>query len=441
MLLEQIKRGQNAHRFFKPGDKILVALSGGSDSCALLHVLIALASEYNITLCAAHLNHSLRGEESDRDHRFVQELCQSLNIPLVCEKADISALANGTGIEEFARQYRYDFLERARKTLGADKIATAHNAQDNAETVLFNLARGTSLTGLCGIPATRQNIIRPMIFAQKQHVLDFLAQNMLTYITDSTNEQDIYTRNKIRRHVVPVLEQINPAFSQTVLNMTLTLKEENDFLEKTAIGLFNQGSLDAKHYEISIETLKTAHPAIAKRALALALKALVPRQVTQTYIEQLYKLVGSTRVSAQVTLPQGFVAVKEYNNLAILQPVTAPPAPLVLQPDTPVSFGDYTLVLTNNKEILKNYKIINIFPLDCDIIDKKTVVRSRQTGDKIRVNKVGKSLKKLFIDKKVPKSLRERTPVVCQGDVIIGVGGLCGGDLATPSQTVVCVLQ
>ena len=211
---------------------VTVALSGGADSVALLHSLYSLRDELGITVKAAHLNHLIRGEEAFRDEAFVRDLCENLGIQLVCEQIDVPRYAkeNSLSLELAARQLRYDFLNRVCE----GKIATAHTASDNLETVLFNLTRGTALKGLCGIPAMRGNIIRPLIFATRQDIEDYCKDFSLQYVTDSTNLSDDYTRNKIRHNVIPVLKELNSSVEQTVIRTCLSLNETNTFLEKTA---------------------------------------------------------------------------------------------------------------------------------------------------------------------------------------------------------------
>ena len=192
------------------GDNIIVALSGGADSVSLLYVLISLKEQYNLTVSAAHLNHQLRGEESVRDYNFVKNLCNSLDIKLFYKEVDINALSKETkeSTELCGRNARYDFFQQLSNEHNA-KIATAHTASDNLETVIYNIARGTSINGLKGIVPKRNYIIRPLINVNREDVENFCTENSISYVNDSTNFLDDYTRNKIRHNVIPVLKNIN----------------------------------------------------------------------------------------------------------------------------------------------------------------------------------------------------------------------------------------
>ena len=203
-MLETVKQTIEDYHMLSPGEPVLAALSGGADSVALLRALLALG--YSVR--AFHLNHCLRGAESDRDETFCRALCERLGVPLTVERIDVRAQTAGEGIEAAARRIRYERLVAAAQ--GA-KIATAHTADDNLETMLFHLARGTGPKGLAGIPPVRGDIIRPLIGAERAQVEAYLAELGQDFVTDSTNLSGDYTRNRIRHEVVPVLRQLNPS--------------------------------------------------------------------------------------------------------------------------------------------------------------------------------------------------------------------------------------
>lgn len=217
---------------------IVAALSGGADSVSLLRSLIMLREELGISVRACHLNHCLRGEESDQDERFCEELCKALSIPLDKVRIDISALKEKhESVEEAARRVRYGFFGEVLKKTAA-VLATAHTASDNAETVLFNLTRGTGAGGLCGIPPVRRSdgftVIRPLIGCTRADVESFLNALGQGYVTDRSNLSTEYSRNRIRLNVVPELEKINPSLSESIARMTKNMRRDNEFLEKMA---------------------------------------------------------------------------------------------------------------------------------------------------------------------------------------------------------------
>ena len=197
MIREKFLALAGQYAMLPAGCRVLCACSGGADSTALLHLLCSMP---RVTVVCAHFNHRLRGAESDRDEAFVRSMCERLGVDCVCGGEDVAAAAaaRGAGIEETARALRYAFLEETAVKCGCDRIATAHHAEDNAETVLMNLVRGSGLRGLCGIPPVRDGVIRPLLNATRKEILEYLAENGLSYVDDSTNELDDCARNRIR---------------------------------------------------------------------------------------------------------------------------------------------------------------------------------------------------------------------------------------------------
>ena len=229
----------NEYNMIKNGDRVIVALSGGADSVCLLHILNSLKESLEITLEAVHINHCIRGNESDDDEDFCTGLCKNLGIPLRVYRINIPEITklSGKSTEETARDVRY---EKFAECAGDDsKIATAHTLSDNAETVIFNMIRGTGLKGLCGIPPVRGNIIRPLINITRQQVEAYLKQIGQDFKTDSTNLSDDYTRNKIRHKIIPVIQEINSGFYKCFLNCHQVLTEENSYLENLSETAYN----------------------------------------------------------------------------------------------------------------------------------------------------------------------------------------------------------
>ena len=218
----------------KKGSKVIVCLSGGADSVCLLRVLNELADELDISLSAVHVNHCLRGEESDRDMRFCEELCGRLNIPITVSHVDVKGYCdkNGVSCEDGARQLRYGVFEEESRRLGCALIATAHNKGDSSETVLFNLTRGTGIKGLRGIPPKRDNIIRPLLGVTRREIEEYLQSIGQDYVTDSTNLTEDYSRNIIRHRVVPVLEGINGNFHEAVSRLSESAAEDEEYFEE-----------------------------------------------------------------------------------------------------------------------------------------------------------------------------------------------------------------
>ena len=220
------------YNLLEKGDKIVVALSGGADSVSLLDALYSLKELYNLTIYTAHVNHGIRGEEADRDENFCKMLSKKYNAELFIKKADVKAIAQQQKISEelCGRNVRYTFFEELSKKLDA-KIATAHTASDNAETLLFNIIRGTSVSGAGAIPPRRDNIIRPLIELTRADIEQYCVDNRLEYVNDSTNYTDEYTRNNIRHNIIPILTRINPNFEQAAMRFSENAREIADYLK------------------------------------------------------------------------------------------------------------------------------------------------------------------------------------------------------------------
>ena len=230
--LEKVASACADYKMIEEGNAVVIALSGGADSVSLLHAMKQLSGRLGVEVSACHINHHIRGEESDRDMRFCEELCRRLGIPLVIREADVPALQQKhESLEECARRVRYDFFA---EVSGGKKLATAHNSNDCAETVLLNMMRGTGLKGLCGVPPVRGNIIRPLSYCTRADVEEYCRSNDLTWVTDSTNLDTDYTRNKIRHMILPEMLKINGSLFPTMNRMERSLRSDSDFLEEMA---------------------------------------------------------------------------------------------------------------------------------------------------------------------------------------------------------------
>lgn len=265
-LLDAVKR----YDMLKNGDNAVVALSGGADSVTLLHGLKSLEDELGIKVYACHVNHNLRGEESDGDESYVRGLCKEMNVPLEVFSVDVKgSVKKHESIEERARELRYEAFAAAAEKFGA-KVATAHNACDNAETVLLNMLRGTGLKGLCGIPPKRDYLIRPLIFCAREEIEAYCKENKLKFVTDKTNFSTAYTRNKIRIELMPKLLEINPSFYEGIGRMTSALTEDSLYLEEQAANALTDARLEYGKY--SSEKLKILPEPLFHRAISLILR-------------------------------------------------------------------------------------------------------------------------------------------------------------------------
>ena len=379
-------------RMIEPGDTVICALSGGADSIALLFALYLLKDKLNIQLSAAHFNHHLRGEESDRDEAFAREFCERYDIPLTLGEGQI--VPGKKGLEAAARDARYAFLRGL-----PGKIATAHTADDNAETVLMHLVRGTGLKGLGGIAPQNGAVIRPMLSCTRQDVEDFCAEWCLNYITDSSNEGDDFLRNRLRHHVMPLLKQENPQLAANTSAMALRLRQDEECLSELS-----------KLRSMDVETLRKMHPALRSRCLESFLKRSGVREPEASHIAQAESLVFSEKPSAFARFPGNVVIARNYGVLTV-QGERSIPEPAELPIPGSILWGDYRITASADGEGLL------IYP------DGPVTVRSRATGDSIRLSGGTKTLKKLFIDRKIPAGERHRIPVIADSRGILAVYG------------------
>ena len=262
MFIEKVKKAISDYDMLHSGEEAVVALSGGADSVSLLHALKELSGELGITLSACHVNHGLRGVESDGDMHFCEELCKALSVQLSVLDTDVRSFQQKhESIEETARRVRYDFFA---EVSAGKKLATAHNLNDSAETVLLNMMRGTGLKGICGIPPVRENIIRPLICCTRAEVEQYCAENGLSYVTDKTNLSTDYTRNKVRHIILPEMEKINGSVLETMSRMQQNIKADSDYLETLAENALAEAAVEGGY---SAERLRTLDKPIKGRAI------------------------------------------------------------------------------------------------------------------------------------------------------------------------------
>ncbi len=383
---------------------ILVAISGGADSVALLFSLLDLQAEYNYSLRAIHINHNLRGEESMRDQNFVYNLCNRLNVPLVIESVNVMQRVESSneGVELAARNIRYNLFSKH----NVDVVATAHTADDNAETVLFNLLRGTGIKGLCGIPPVRDCFVRPLIFCTRNDVLSYLKSIGETYVTDSSNNSDDYTRNKIRHSLIPVFKELNPSFSDTVIRTSGILRDDFEYLNKVATEKFN---LYFNNNYLS-EEISNFSTSIRMRVLAMYCEAngiLYNSHHLQKMDEVLKGEIVKTQLPGNYffhRVSEGFL-IEKINKLQNFF------NECFNFDEKELTSGIFSKI--TYKEFIKINKVNNLlfkFAIDCDKIDGDVTFRSRNNGDKYRPvsRNVTKSIKKLLSDSKLPFGSKDK---------------------------------
>lgn len=377
----------------QPGDKVICAVSGGADSMALLWCMYLLREKLCISLEAAHFNHGLRGGESDEEEAFVRRFCDRFDIPLHVGRGQVQP--GKKGLEAAARDARYGFFQ----TLEG-KVATAHTADDNAETVLLHLVRGTGLKGLGGISPVRGKYIRPMLNVTRRQVLAFLEEYCISHVEDSSNSTDAFLRNRLRHDVLPLLQRENPRIAENLSAMAQRLR-----LDEQLLGC-EVGDV------LEIATLLQQPEALQNRTAAQFLVRCGVKEPDSSHIALVRALASSDKPSARADLPGGVTVVRRYGTLQRLERRELPQS-VALCPGQSVRFGDMTVMC------------LPASPDDPQAVCPvgEMTVRSRESGDVIRLSGGSKSLKKLFIDRKIPADRRGFVPVVVDSVGVLAVGG------------------
>lgn len=414
------------------GARVLCALSGGADSMCLLHVLLQAAPEGGFQVEAAHFNHGLRGDEAQRDEEFVREQCARRNVPLAVGRGDVRAFARREGqtIEEAARTLRYAFLEECAQASGCTRIATAHNADDNLETLLLHLVRGAGLHGLAGIPPRRGKLIRPLLAVSRAEIEAYLARHGIPHVEDSTNTDAAYARNRLRHQVIPVLRELNPRLSEHSAQTMGYLRLDNDYLNAQALKACEQARRTPEGLTIPAQAVARLPEALAPRAARrlLELTAQGNTDCSAAHLRALVDLARSGDPSGEISLPHGRLARRVYGDLVLTvqAPPPAPfsPVPLVREGETPLTGTPWRCrcrgVLCPQWESRRP----GAFYLAKSALEEGALLRPRQTGDTLALPGRGtKTIKKLLIDARVPRWEREVLPVLADGR---GVAALAG---------------
>ncbi len=410
---------------FNGVSNIIVGFSGGADSCCLLAALNMLKGEYGYSLTAVHINHGIRGAEASRDAEFCRSFCEKNSIDFKLFEVDVPAVSKETGesTEECARRLRYEIFGSLCDENGA-KIATAHNANDNAETVLFNITRGSSLKGACGIPAVRGNIIRPILYVSRSMTESFCRENAIEYVTDSTNLTDDYSRNKIRHNVLPVLESINNAAVANILHFSRSAADDCDFLDTAAEAAYSSLFADNSCSATEIDNL---HKSIKLRVISKAVFEFCGRICDSSKLESINEICGhGGRIqlfgSGFAENTGGVFRLFEIRNTEKINSEI-----YVDFSEFPVTFADFLIKAekyTICSKKISNYVLDNL--VDCDKIIGSLSVRTRRAGDEFTLGRRGvtKSVKKLFNELNIPVEQRDFLPIICDEAGVVWITGI-----------------
>lgn len=422
-MIDKVRETVKKYEMIKEGDTVTVGLSGGADSVCLLYILNELKTELNFELKAAHINHGIRGTEADFDEEFVKKLCEKYSVELTVFHKNIPLESKKTGEseEECGRRIRYECFS----SLGG-KTATAHSLTDSIETTVFNLIRGSSLKGVCGIPAVRDSIIRPLIECESDEIRAFCRENGLEFVIDSTNLETEYTRNYIRQEILPRFERINSGYGRALSRFQASARRDNEHLDKEAKAFL---SPDSDKKGCDCRKLLQLDEAILYRVIAGFVKEQSGTELEFRHIDFISKHLEN---DFELQLSKDCFVQSKSGILTVIKKDKSESEKFCFKLEmgmnkTPIAKIEISVFdadkIKFNKKDTANIFVCNI---DYDKIDRNTaVIRSRNDGDEITLAKRGvtKSLKKLYNEMKIPTSRRNSVPVIADGEKVIWVLG------------------
>lgn len=426
LVLEKAKKAIKEYAMLRKNATVIVGLSGGADSVCLLHLLHSLKAEYNLKLIASHINHGIRGEEAERDALFSKAFAQSLNVEFKLLNADCIKEANETGesLEEAGRRIRYEFFNSLASE--GSVIATAHNSNDNMETVIFNITRGSALAGAKGIPPKRENIIRPLIFCTREEIEKYCEENGLDFVTDSTNTGDDYTRNKIRHLILPELKKLNSSAVEAFSRFSQSVRIDDDYLDSVAENAMKDSEINEFSY--SVDIINDLHSAIKTRVIFKAIKRFSGESPDSKKINAVLNCLNENE---KIQLYKNCYCETRNGVLKFFDNVNNNDSKntetIFLESyDFNRCFGEYTIKSELNTKISQKINDLLLDNLiDYDTIYGNLVLRSRKEGDKITLRKrnVTKTLKKLFIEENISREERDVLPVLADEHGVVWVYG------------------
>lgn len=442
-LVYKVKKYLIGQKLVKKGEKLAAAVSGGPDSVALLFCLNELKEDMRFDLTVFHVNHMLRQEESDRDEKFVKNLANSLNIPGHSCRENVYQYQqkHKCSMQVAAREVRYSHFNKLAARYSISKIATGHTANDQAETVLMRVLKGSGLRGISGIPLTRENkYIRPLLEVHREEIEQFLNQNQIKYITDSTNYKNHYLRNKIKNKLIPALEkEFNPSIIRTLCRSSQIFRSEDNYISEMAQQEFNKLVLKISSKELILDAGRflSLHNALRRRIILDALYKFLDskRQVPQNIIENILQVIESNISGKYISVFNKAVFKYQYNQIIFRSQKEISSAGLITQKRLKVpgktkidEIGkEVVAALLRKKDIPKDYKNRGAFTafIDYEFSGKELCIRSRQIGD--RFSPLGieanKKIKDYFIDKKIPREERDSIPLITNKNKILWVVG------------------
>lgn len=417
---------------------IAVALSGGADSVSLLHVLSELAEKYAFSLRAIHVNHGIRGAEADADEQFCRDLCEKKNIPIDVFHFYVPKIAaeQGKGLEECGRECRYQCFEKIHNRYNC-AVATAHTLSDSAETVLMNIARGCGISGVRGIPPRREYIIRPLICAAREDIENYCSENNLQYVTDQTNFDIEYSRNRVRHKIIPQMKTLNPEFMQSIARLNEAASQDEDYLSSQAEMILKDAEIGMNRWQV--KKLDKLHLSLKKRVIIAMASQICGKSPDFTHISMIEKLMSEKNgavslnngknISVQNGIIGEFIQPKAAESWAFKaeERVTLPCGKIVC-----VEVVPYDVFVNRAKK--EQYLFKNA--ISCDIIKNNALIRNRREGDFFSQagRGAGKKLKKLFNEYKIPVEKRGELVIIESAGQIVWLEGFGAAEGMKPSE-------
>lgn len=436
MIFDKTLSTIHKYNLIEKGDKIVLGLSGGPDSVCLLHILHRLKDVLDIEVYAAHLNHQIRGLEAQKDALYISKLCESMGITFFVKSINVPQYCkeNKLSLEDGARKLRYEMFFEIKESLKADKIAIAHNMNDQAETVLMRMMRGTGLQGLKGIDYIRDDvIIRPILGIERDEIEAYCEQYSLNPRIDATNLESIYTRNKIRLELIPYMkDNFNSNVTEAIVRMSDSLRIDNDFIESEAFNKYEEVTcINGENLYINLDKYIKLHKSLKSRIIRHGIKYILgdTNFIDQKHIEEVFDLEGENKIDKKIVLPRGLFVYRKKDKLVFTTKeivIEETEFTYKIPVNGFVKINEANIIIETEKMPINRYKALkkdkSLKWFDYNKIKGGVIVRNRKAGDKIKLSMGSKKLKQLFIDLKVPKDQRSKIPIIQDDNGILCVG-------------------
>ncbi len=455
-MLNKVRKTIRKYGMLHGGDRVLVAVSGGVDSVALLHVLLELRKEYGIELLVCHLNHGLRGEESLRDERFVGTLAGRLGLPFLTRSLDAASVSGmeGEGLQEVARRLRYRFYEEVAEEEGGQSVAMGHNSDDQAETVLMRFLKGSGAAGLRGIPPVRGRYIRPLIEVSREEIEAYVKVNGIDHVEDSSNYKRDYLRNSIRHELLPFIEKrYNSGIRATLNRLASTISLDDDYIMGEADSAMERAVISRRGDRVVLDrvAMAEASEAVRSRIYIKLLSYLIENKArfSHTHLRSMSGMTIDGPPNISIDLPMGLKFVREYERVILGRRMEdwAPAFEDVLRipGETRIEKAGVRLCATILDGIPDTFRGCGRFRayFDLESLEMPVIVRGFRHGDRVVVLGMDgrRKVKDLFIDEKVPAGMRPMVPILVSGGEIIWVAGLRQSEKGKISQGTRTVLS